>query len=247
LIGINGNKGINNMTQIDVIMPTFNQCEFLKRAVDHILAQTFRDFTFIIVNDGSTDNTKNVLEEYKKIKNIVIIDNEKNKGLPSSLNIGHRNGDSPYCTWVSTDNVSYPSQLEELHKKITKGDLDFVQSLWVAKNVETGQIYHQDIRRHTENWGMGNLCASFLYKRKVWETYKYDEEMQTVEDLKFYLQAKLHPFKFGHVDIELVEYYIQGNSLAGRTPLSEKKHKDNWTNLMSKIYKEVIEPKMRKK
>jgi len=227
------------MSEIDVIMPTYNQCDFLKRAIDHILSQTLKYFTFIIVNDGSKDDTAKVLDEYKD-ERIKVITNEKNRGLPATLNIGHANGKSPYCTWVSTDNISYPNQLEKLYEKMIKDDLDFVQSLWFAKNEKTGQIWHQDTRRIKDNWGMSTIGASFLYKRIVWETYHYDENLQCVEDLKFYLQAFLHPFKFGHVDEELMEYFVQPNSLSGREDMN--KHND----LIQGIYDSVILPNKHK-
>jgi glycosyltransferase involved in cell wall biosynthesis len=229
------------MAEIDVIMPTYNQCDYLHRSITHILSQTFQDFCFIIVNDGSKDETKNILTKYEKNDKIKIIHNDKNKGLPASLNIGHAAGNSPYCTWVSTDNISFPDQFEKLYHKITKDNLDFVQSPWVAEIEKTGQIFYQDVRKIKSNWGMGTIGGSFLYKRIVWETYKYDEELQYVEDLKFYLQAFLHPFKFGHVEENLMKYYVQSNSLSGREDMS--KHQA----LMDKIYQDVIKPKMEKK
>lgn len=228
------------MSKIDVIMPTYNQCYYLQRAISHILDQTFQDFTYIIVNDGSRDETANVLQRYNDIKKVKIITNEKNKGLPASLNIGHSAGDSPYCMWISTDNISFPNQLEKLYEKITKEDLDFVQSLWIAEIEKTGQIFYQDVRKIKDNWGMGTIGGSFLYKREVWEAYKYDEGLQCVEDLKFYLQAYLHPFKFGHVDENLMKYFVQPNSLSGREDMS--KHQ----SLMNKIYEDVIRPNKEK-
>jgi len=223
------------MSQIDVIMPTYNHASFLQRAIDAILDQTFTDFTFIIVNDGSQDNTKEILDKCSD-KRIEIIHNEKNKGLPASLNIGHVAGGSPYCTWVSSDNISYKNQLEVLYDYITKNNLDFVQSRWISKKEKTGEIFYQDVRKIKDNWGMATIGASFLYKRLVWETYKYDENLQCVEDLKFYLQAYLHPFKFGYIEDFLMEYHIQPNSLSGREDMS--KH----NALIQKIYKDVIEP-----
>jgi glycosyltransferase involved in cell wall biosynthesis len=227
------------MPKIDIILPTYNQVDYLDRAINSIMDQDFKDFKFIIVNDGSQDATSEKLKSYNgKDERIVIIDNAVNKGLPAALNIGHSQGNSPYCTWVSTDNISYKHQYQLLYDKIIEDDYDFVQSKWIVK-IGDKIIARQDIRTCHDNWGYGNLCPSFLYKRKVWMEYKYDESMLCTEDLKFYLQAYLHPFKFGHVDEFLMEYYIQPNSLTKRGN-PKRKH----SNMLNEIYKTVIVPHM---
>lgn len=222
------------MPTIDVIMPTYNQDYFIDRAVQAMLNQSFTDFSFIIVNDGSTDNTTNVIKKYTDSR-IKFIDMSINKGLPSALNVGHKNGSSEYCTWISTDNVSYSNQLESLYKTATDGDYDFVQSKWIVRR--GAESIPKDIRGCKDNWGYGNLCPSFLYKRKVWETYQYDENMLCAEDLKFYLQAYLHPFKFGYCDDCLMEYYVQPNSLTFKG-----NPKRGHNEMLNEIYQTVIVP-----
>lgn len=223
------------MSKIDVIMPTYNQAYFLESAVPAILNQEFTDFTLIIVNDGSKDNTEEELKKYESDSRVKVISYEKNKGLPSALNIGHSNGNSPYCTWVSTDNMSYKNHLKCLYECIENNDYDFVQGRWLAKFPT--ETHYQDIRMCTVNWGLANLGPCFLYKKKVWETNKYDENMLCAEDLKFYLQAFTHPFKFGYVEEYLLEYYIQPNSLTTRGN-PNRRHKD----MLNEIYETVIKP-----
>ena len=198
------------MSEIDVILPTYNQCSFLNRAIDGILNQTFTNFKFIIVNDGSSDNTANILESYKSGR-IHIIANNVNMGLPAALNIGHSRGASPYCTWVSTDNFSKPNHLQLLYDNIVKDNLDFIRSNFMV--IDANQKSVSGVKKFRR---IGTMGASFLYKRKVWETYHYDEKKQGLEDYKFYLQSFLHPFKIGFIEDVLVDYYRQGNSLSGR-------------------------------
>ncbi len=225
------------MAEIDVILPTYNQKDFLSRAIEAILAQEFKDFLFIIVNDGSSDGTTEELnEKYANIDSrMIIIHNGKNKGLPSALNIGHAAGQSPYCTWVSTDNVSYPNQLKLLHENMVSGDYDFVQSAWQGIGNGPSKVVNSGKGKGT--WGFGNLGPSFLYKRKVWETYHYDESAMTVEDLKFYLQARYHPFNFKVIDDCLVDYYYQPNSLTVKGN-PKRRHRE----MMDEIYRIVVAP-----
>lgn len=196
---------------IDVILPTYNQSEFLNRSINAILDQTFKEFNLIIVNDGSTDETANILKQYDQ-KNILIYTQE-NKKLPASLNIGHSLGKNPYCTWISTDNISYNNQLEKLFDFIVKNDFDFVQSLWhKTKNNETVTI---NASSNIGPFKVGNLGASFLYKREVWDKFKYDENLIGVEDTKFFLDIKYKSnFKTGFLDEPLVHYFVQPNSMS---------------------------------
>lgn len=225
------------MPEIDIILPTYNQGNFLDRAIGAILNQSFKDFKFIIVNDGSQDDTSKKLATYNgNDERLLIIDNKQNKGLPAVLNIGHAAGTSPYCTWVSTDNISYPNQMQKLLDGIKSGGFDFVQSRWYVEHPRRGRL-PTTIVDCKDNWGYANLCPSFLYKREVWETYHYDENMLCCEDLKFYLQAYLHPFKFGHIDDYLMEYYVQPNSLTFRGN-PKRGHQE----MLNEIYKTVVRP-----
>lgn len=230
------------MSQIDVIMPTYNQRAFLDRAIGGILNQEFKDFSYIIVDDGSTDGTSQILDQkYLNIDSrITIIHNGNNRGLPASLNIGHSYGKSPYCTWVSTDNFSYKNQLKVLYECITRNNCDFVQSLW--RGIEGDRItgvYNSSPKGC--NCLSGNLCPSFMYHRKVWDTYHYDENMMTVEDLKFFLQACYHPFKFGFADECLLDYYYQPNSLTVK-----RNPKRAYDDMMAELRRTVIEPHLKK-
>jgi glycosyltransferase involved in cell wall biosynthesis len=228
------------MPQIDVILPTYNQTEFLDRAINSMLVQDFKDFFFIIVNDGSVDDTKIILNKYAETdQRIKVITNITNLGLPAALNIGHRIGQAPYCTWISTDNISHPNYLSVLLKLIVDNDYDFVQGRWTTFNER--EIKINDIRNCKDNWGYGNLCPAFLYKRKVWETYPYDENMLCAEDLKFYLQAYLHPFKFGYTLENLIDYHFQSNSLTKRG-----NPKRGYQEMIDEIYNTIIKPKLGK-
>ena len=74
------------MEKISVIMSVYNASKFLNEAIESILNQTYKNFEFIIIDDGSTDNSTQIIEKYKKIdERIVFIENEKNVGLTKNL------------------------------------------------------------------------------------------------------------------------------------------------------------------
>jgi len=109
-------------------MSVYNGEKYLREAIDSILNQTFGDFEFIIVNDGSTDKTEDILDEYaKKDSRIRIIKNEKNIGLTKSLNKVIRVAKGKYIARMDADDISLP---ERLRKQI-----DFLE-----KNSEIGLL-----------------------------------------------------------------------------------------------------------
>ena len=74
--------------EITVLLSVFNGGKWLKYSVESILNQTYRDFEFLIINDGSNDSTKKILEHYAKFDSRIKLINQSNKGLTSSLNYG---------------------------------------------------------------------------------------------------------------------------------------------------------------
>ena len=98
---------------ISVVMPVFNTpVSFLKEAVDSIINQTFKDFEFIIIDDGSTGSCREYLESLSDPR-IRIIHNEKNLGITKSLNIGLREASGKYIARMDADDISIPLRLEK--------------------------------------------------------------------------------------------------------------------------------------
>jgi len=97
---------------ISVIMSVFNGEKYLIEAVDSILCQTYSDFEFIIINDGSTDNTKEILETYQE-KRLVILNNLNNIGLTKSLNKALSVAKGKYIARIDADDISLPIRIEK--------------------------------------------------------------------------------------------------------------------------------------
>lgn len=101
--------------KISVIMSVYNGEEYLREAMDSILNQTFTDFEFIIVNDGSTDNSLKIIETYND-ERIGIINNEKNIGLTKSLNKALKQAKGEYIARQDADDISLPNRFEKQMK-----------------------------------------------------------------------------------------------------------------------------------
>lgn len=102
-----------NFLPVSVIMPTYNtKLEMLKESVESILNQTFRDFEFIIIDDGSTNGTDEYLNGIQDNR-VRIIKNLHNIGITKSLNIGLREAGGKYIARMDADDISLPKRLEK--------------------------------------------------------------------------------------------------------------------------------------
>ena len=109
--------------KISVIMPVLNAELYLKTAIESVLSQTIPDFEFIIINDGSTDKTEEIIKSYQDPR-IIYIKNDTNIGLSKSYNLGIRASKGEFIARMDADDISFKdrfeSQLEflEAHQEV---------------------------------------------------------------------------------------------------------------------------------
>lgn len=100
-----------NKPKVTVLMPVYNGEKYLREAIDSILNQTFSDFEFLIINDGSTDKSVEIINSYNDSR-ICLIHNTDNLGLINSLNKGLELADGEYIARMDSDDISLPKRLE---------------------------------------------------------------------------------------------------------------------------------------
>lgn len=103
------------MPEISVIIPTYNYANYIKETIESVIAQTFKGFEIIVVDDGSTDETKAVLETYIK-KNIVKYIYQANQGLAAARNAGIKNSQGRLITFLDSDDLFTKDKLQVLRE-----------------------------------------------------------------------------------------------------------------------------------
>lgn len=96
---------------ISVIMPVYNGEKYLRAAIDSVLGQTYRDYEFIIINDGSRDGTQNIIDSYQDPRIVTVV--QENMGVARSLNKGLSMAKGEYIRRHDADDVSLPQHLEK--------------------------------------------------------------------------------------------------------------------------------------
>lgn len=101
-------------SKVSVVMAVYNETEYLSTAIKSVLEQTFEDFEFLIVDDGSTDRTPEIIKRYaEQDRRIKHLTNKTNKGLPASLNRGIETANGDYIARMDADDRSLPQRFEQ--------------------------------------------------------------------------------------------------------------------------------------
>lgn len=178
---------------VSIVLPCYNGADFLAQSIDSVITQTFADWELILVNDCSSDNSLEIMQQYaEKDSRIRIINNEHNLKLPGALNRGFREAKGKYLTWTSHDNRMAPTMLEEfvnyLDANPNKG---LVTACYAAFSLKTGEqlyeVHHPDPQLYLPLYNC--VCYAFMYRREVLETVgDYDTSLFLVEDYDYWVR-----------------------------------------------------------
>ena len=136
----------NRFPKISVLMPVYNGDKYLKKSINSILRQTYDDFEFIIINDGSTDLSLSIIKSYQD-KRIKIINNSKNIGIAHSLNKGLNIANGDYIARQDQDDISHPERFMCQVNYLKKNDTDLVDANFVF--IDEDDNYIQDYEERT--------------------------------------------------------------------------------------------------
>ena len=212
---------------VSVLMPVFNGEKYLAEAIESILNQSFTDFEFLIINDGSTDGTDEILAEYVgQDKRIKIIHNEKNIGIAASRNRCNELVQGEYIAQMDADDVSLPERLAvqvaylQEHLEVTavfskillfpgKGTLRY----W---NDDQENVTSDQIRRTLPR----TCCVAnptLLIRAHVLKKYQYDEGQVLSADWALWLRLISDDHRLAKVDRELLRYRIHDASVTQKS------------------------------
>ena len=126
---------------VSIVIPVYNGANFVREAIDSALAQTYRNIEIIVVNDGSTDNTRDIALSYgDKIRYF----EKENGGVSTALNLAISEMKGEYFSWLSHDDLYAPEKVEaEIEALKTNGNMDMVVHCnYNILNMETEQCVH---------------------------------------------------------------------------------------------------------
>ncbi len=203
--------------KISIIIPVYNVENYLKRCVDSILQQTYKNIELILVNDGSIDNSGEICDTYAKNDNRVIVFHQKNKGQSAARNVGLKHANGDFITFVDSDDWIELNMYEEMLNYTKTYNLDIIEcdiqstmdpvktdkKRFVIENKEESTL------RILENQYF-SVCRR-IYKSEIIKNLKF-EENYIYEDMLFtsYLFRKFN--KIGYINKPFYNYFIENDS-----------------------------------
>lgn len=213
------------MIKVSVIVPVYNTEKYLRRCLDSLVNQTLDEIEIIVINDCSTDNSKEIIKEYKnKYKNIVLIDNKVNKGIGYNRNTGIKKAKGKYIAFVDSDDWVNETMYDKMYKKATDDNLDLVLCNYI-KVLEDGDElteiecdYFLDYFNSTNLEESPNLLLDVnlapwnkLYKRELLNGNSFPQDLK-YEDAIFVIKALSRAKKIGIVEEKLNYYLVRSKS-----------------------------------
>ena len=114
------------MVKISIIIPVYNIEQYIKTCLDSLICQSFKDFEIICVNDGSTDNTLEILKEFKNKDKRIYIINQNNRGAEIARIVGMKESKGEYLMFLDSKDIFSNTMLEELYAKIKENNLEII-------------------------------------------------------------------------------------------------------------------------
>ena len=219
-------------------MPVYNAEKYLIQSIESILNQTYPDFEFIIINDGSNDGTHEILNEYLKKDQRINVINKENGGIAAALNDGILNSRGKYIARMDADDISLPKRLETQLKFMEDNPDIGVSGAWIEK---FGDNYKNHILKYPTNDAFSKIkllfSVSFAHPTVMMQSQllknnklKYNEKYG-IEDYKFWLDLAQFT-DFASIPVVLLKYrHIE-------TSYSKKQEKN--TEKIYTEYKRVI-------
>lgn len=210
----------SNTPLVSVVIAVYNGKNHIKRAVDSILNQTYKNIEIIIIDDCSTDSTINILHEYLDNINILILQNRKNMGISKSRNIAGKKSKGKYIAVQDADDVSLATRIEKQVKFLELRE-DIVvlgtRCINIQNNIKYSGHYY-DEKMINEMIYLSNPIAhtSAMIRKDIYDMIDgYNESFIVTVDYELYIRL----IKYGKIAMlneELVEYYIHNNSISAK-------------------------------
>lgn len=228
--------------KVSIIITTYNREIYLKETISSILSQSYGNFELIIIDDGSTDNSKEVISSF--VDERIIYYYQQNKGQNSARNKGMSLSQGEYIAHVDSDDLWKSTKLEkQVHILNKKKDIDLVYC--GTRLIDNKGFFIKKLKIHKHNGFVLDklLMSNFLYngsnilfrKSCLEKVTCFDESVNRMTDWQFYLNFAIF-YKFYSIPEYLVLYRIHDTNMS----INYKKYEKNGFKILHKIFKEPI-------
>jgi glycosyltransferase involved in cell wall biosynthesis len=218
---------IQNNPTVSVIIPTYDRAHLIGRSIQSVLDQTYHDFEIIVIDDGSIDNTEDIVKTFKD-KRIIYIKHDTNKGAAAARNTGIEASRGKYMAFQDSDDEWLPEKLEKQMNvfKTAQPEVGVVYTdmLKIGENGRTEYLHSAQVTNknlidsETNNyqaWGL-TVGTSIIRKDCFDAIGLFNENFPRHEDLELFIRLSKH-YSFVHIKEPLVKYYVTPGCMSSNT------------------------------
>lgn len=232
--------------KISVIIPVYNVEKYIKRCLDSVINQTYKNIEVILINDGSLDNSGLICNEYAKKYNNIKVVHKENGGVSSARNLGIDNASGEYIAFVDPDDYIDKNMYKILHEQLiqSKSDISMVSFSYIKE----GKIIDEDNSKIQVIFTKEEILDKYfnkikpfdssflwnkLFKKKLFDNVRLDTELLIQEDTELLIRIFNKVNSIVYIGIPLYSYLIRkGAATEGRI----SKAKINTDISLLKIY-----------
>jgi glycosyltransferase involved in cell wall biosynthesis len=208
------------VTMISVIIPCFNSEEYITRAIESVLRQTFTDYEIILVNNNSTDNTNNILEDYaKKFPDRIRVFNEYKKGAPSARNKGLYEAKGEWIQFLDSDDELFPDKFEKqlatavASEDIIIGDYYMYKKFKNKTRVTIPEVEVKNVWKGLITSKLGVTSANLWRKKALLAVGGWNEEKSSSQEYDLIFRLLKNNSKVTYCALPLTNIYIRPDSI----------------------------------
>lgn len=213
---------------ISIIIPVYNIEKYLKNCLDSVCNQTYTSLQIILVDDGSTDSSGDICDQYARHDNRILVIHKENGGLSDARNAGMRVVEGAYIGFVDGDDWIEPDMYENMLEFCKKYDLDVIAARFIEERIDdvskdqysgVFEVFSGIQMLEINLYGKGNRLVSNavwdrLYKRELLQGLLFPKG-KCYEDICFTTEVFLRADKCGYWDRGIYHYRIREDSIMG--------------------------------
>ncbi len=219
---------INTHPKVSIIIPVYNQEKYINECVESVLAQGYENREVIVVDDGSTDHTSEILRNFGESIRYI---RQENRGAAAALNSGLRNAQGSFVAWLGSDDIYLPRLIELQIDRFREDQalaLVYTDSIVIdsaGKELRTVCCPFPPPDQFAKTLLSGNFIngSTVLMRNECHEKVgNYDENLKASMDADMWFRLLEYGYKFGHITIPLVKYRWHQNNMSHQFELMQK-------------------------
>ena len=218
--------------KLTIIIPVYNKKRYLSGLLEQVMGQTFRDFECLLIDDGSTDGSGAICDEFANRDTRFRVFHIPNGGASHARNLGLDHARGEYVTFIDGDDSILPNHLDSLVSSIEHSSADLVISA-LDKVTDSGTLVHTVCSQHDGTWkfseilsgfsaeqsgsGIFGYCVGKIFARELARDVRFDEGLKLAEDFDFYLNLYRQIDTVHFSDARTYLYLLEAENSTGNT------------------------------